>query len=149
MATKSTLGQVPYYNSAPTNAQAPWYSFNPSCFGTVPAHVYTLRFWNIDNVATAQITNSAYTNQQILTDSQYNPVDTGYVDISSYVRPGSNDVYIQLANTTDGWTISYDFQIDGISSSTYTCGVAGSVGCNNNAYVSGVVYTQHIVFQSP
>ena len=106
--------------------------------------VYTLRFYNIDDQMSGYITNSNYTDQLIM---QYNFLqDSGYVDISSYVEPGLNDILITDFNGPAGWTYGYDFQIDGV---TYDLGVCGNVnvyGCDNNAYTPGLVYSHDIVF---
>ncbi len=73
--------------------------------------VYTLRLFNVDDVLTASITNSSFTNSQFLS-ANFN-VDTGFFDLSSLVRPGTNTINLSLYNDHGGWTYGYDFKKDG------------------------------------
>src|SRR5258707_3687281 len=69
--------------------------------------VYTLRLFNVDDVLSASITNSSFTNSQFLS-ANFN-VDTGFFDLSSLVRPGTNTINLSLYNDHGGLTFGYYF----------------------------------------
>ena len=110
------------------------------------ASVYTLQFYNIDDTMTGYITNSSFSSQQILQANFLQ--NTGPVDISSFVRSGSNDLLVTDYNGPQGWTYGFDFKIDGVTYNSGVCGVANSVGCNNNdqSHTNQIVYSHDIVF---
>ncbi|HEY2009841.1 MAG TPA: hypothetical protein VGH23_12680 [Rhizomicrobium sp.] len=105
---------------------------------------FALQFYDVDDVLSAYITNSAYANQLILSE----PFGQSYapVDISAYVTPGSNDIFLQLYNGPAGWTYGYNFSINGVSYDSGDCGTFNVYGCNNNAYGSGYVWSHDITF---
>lgn len=112
-----------------------------------PAHaaaLFDLRFFNVDDTMTANITNSDFSDQKILEIgfSQNNP----YVDISSFVRPGSNTLAINLFNGPSGYTYGYDFRKDGVSIASGQCGIFNTFGCDNDSYAQGLVFTRNITF---
>jgi hypothetical protein len=126
------------------------YTIAISCFAfqLQGAPIYTLRFFNTDDVMSGFITNSSYTSQPILTGI-FN-TDTGNVDISSYVTAGSNTIYMQLLNDHSGWTYGYQFKIDGAIQAQDVCGVVTLTGCIFGDFTIGpAVFTQSIVFQGP
>src|SRR3954469_4610778 len=94
------------------------------------APVYTLRLFNVDDVLTAYITNSNFTHTQFLS-ANFN-VDTGFFDLSSFVRPGSNTLDLSLYNDHGGWTYGYDFRKDGVTVQSDSCGVVTLTGCNGS-----------------
>ena len=113
------------------------------------ASVYTLQFYNIDDTMTGYITNSGFSSQQILQATFLS--DTGPVDISSYVRSGSNDILVTDYNGPSGWTYGFVFQIDGVTYDSGVCGSANTIGCNNSdtTHTNQIVYSHDIVFDVP
>src|SRR2546428_9118534 len=94
------------------------------------APVYTLRLFNVDDVLTASITNSSFTNSQFLS-ANFN-VDTGFFNLSSLVRSGTNTINLSLYNDHGGWTYGYDFKKDGVTVESDSCGVVTLTGCNGS-----------------
>lgn len=111
--------------------------------------VFQLRLFNVDDIFTALITNSSFTNQQILQTAFGN--DSGLVDISSFVQPGTNLIHVSLFNDFGGWTYGFDFGINGTTFDSGSCGTTGVVGCNNNdqAHQHQIAFTHDIQFQGP
>lgn len=118
-------------------------TFCGPCFASP---VYDLRLYNVDDVLSAYIINANYSNQLILQELFLG--DTGYVNISSYIAPGANDIFLQLYNGPQGWTYGYDFTINGTTFDSGACGTINIFGCNNNEYVSGYVWSQDILFNA-
>jgi hypothetical protein len=110
---------------------------------------YTLRLFNVDDVMSAYITNADYTDQLVLQATFLQ--DTGNVDISRYIEPGLNDLLIQDYNFFQGWTYGYDFEINGASYASGSCGTANVFGCNDNAQGpdNQVVFSTNIQFDAP
>lgn len=108
------------------------------------APVYTLRLFNVDDVLTAYISNSTFTNSQFL-QANFN-TDTGFFDLSSLVRSGSNTINLSLYNDHGGWTYGYDFKKDGATVETDVCGVVTLTGCHNDRTIGQGVFTHAIVF---
>jgi hypothetical protein len=104
---------------------------------------------NIDDILSAFITNSAHTNDLVL--SANFTEDTGFVDISSFVTAGSNTLHLELQNFTEGsgYAYGYDFRIDGITFEAATCGIVNVVGCNGGDTTQGLVFSHDIVFSVP
>lgn len=126
-------------------------NFGRACLGLVASttiavsaasasSVYTLQFYNIDDTMTGYISNSAFSGQEVLQASFLQ--DTGPVDISSFVRPGSNDILVTDYNGPAGWTYGFDFKIDGVTYDSGVCGSANTIGCNN----SDVTHTIRLFF---
>jgi len=92
---------------------------------------YQVRLFNTDDQMTAQITNSSFTNQ--LVASSTFAVDNVTVDITAFVRPGSNVLNFLLTNTGGGWTWG-DEVTKNVSTVLHhdSCGTKGSVGCENS-----------------
>jgi hypothetical protein len=132
-------------------------SMSAVLLGTAPqasANTYTLQFFQIDDVMTASITNSAYNQQQMLQESfaAAGPV----VDISSFVQPGFNDIHITDCNGpcpgftgNAGWAYGYIFQVNGMTYASAQCGVFNTYGCNQNSYQQGIVFSTDITFTAP
>ena len=110
------------------------------------ADVYTLDFYNVDDLMTGYITNSKNIDTPILQVSFLG--NSGPVDISPYVTDGLNDIHIQEYNDYQGWTFGYTFAINGSTVSSGSCGVANYFGCNNNAQgpINAVVFATDIQF---
>jgi len=107
--------------------------------------VYTLRLFNVDDQLTAFITNSSFTNTQFL-QANFN-VDTGFFDLSSFVRAGANAINLNLLNDHGGWTYGYDFRKDGVTVESDVCGVVTLTGCNgSDTTVGPSVFTHQINF---
>jgi len=108
---------------------------------------YMLRLYNVDDVFSAYITNSSYSDQLVLQTSFLQ--DSGLVDISSYVRPGVNDLSLKLYNCCSGYSYAYEFLVDDNIYASGTCGTANVFGCNNDAYTLGDAWTDDIEFNAP
>jgi len=110
------------------------------------ASVYELQLFSVDDYMSAYITNSVYNQQLMLAE----PFGTNYpyVDISSYVEPGSNDITLALRNDIAGYAYTWNFTIDGVLYASGSCGNwnANAGGCNGNSYATGIVYTTDILF---
>jgi hypothetical protein len=106
---------------------------------------FTLRFFDVDDVLSAYITNSEFTNQLILRSS-FGEVTTD-VEFSDFVRSGVNTIHLELINTSpgQGWTYGYDFKVNGKSQDFDQCGTFNRVGCQNDES-QGVVWTHDIEF---
>jgi hypothetical protein len=111
------------------------------------APIFDLRFYNVDDVMNASITNAAFADQGVLQANFLE--DTRFVDISSIVRPGQNDLLLTDVNTTQGWTYGYDFRIDGVTYASDVCGIANSVGCDGGDTTLGTVFSRDIEFDVP
>ena len=111
------------------------------------ADTYTFDLFHVDDIAYAYISNSLYTNQ-LIASSGFSYQGTGYVDISSFVQPGTNVINIQNFNGPAGWAIAWDLQQNGVSIGSYACGNwnAPAGGCNNDSYQQGLVYNQNVSF---
>lgn len=108
------------------------------------ADIFDLRFFDVDDTMTAEISNSLFTNVEVnrANFSQDNP----YVDISSYVAPGANSLNIKLFNGPAGYTYGYDLRKNGVSIAMDQCGVWNTFGCDNDRYAQGLVFTRQISF---
>jgi hypothetical protein len=117
----------------------------PSYAGPILAtDTFALRVYDVDDVMSAFITNSSH-SQQLMFTANFNQ-DFGYVDISSYVTPGANDILLQLFNGPAGWTYGYDFTTNGTSFDAGHCGVFNTIGCNNSDLSKGLVWSHDINF---
>lgn len=105
---------------------------------------FALRLYDVDDVMSAYITNSTH-SQQLMFTANFGQ-DFGYVDISSYVTPGANDILLQLVNGPAGWTYGYDFTINGASFDAGHCGVFNTIGCNNSDLSQGLVWSHNVAF---
>lgn len=108
------------------------------------ADIFDLKFFNVDDTMTAEISNSLFTNVEVnrANFSQDNP----YIDISSYVAQGANTLNIKLFNGPAGYTYGYDLRKNGVSIATDHCGVWNTFGCENDRYGEGLVFTRQISF---
>ncbi len=115
--------------------------------GAVPASAstYLLKFYQVDDDMSAYITNSDY-NQELLFSKDFG-ADYDYVDISSYVRDGTNALTLTLINGIKGYTYGYDFKIDGVSYASGACGVFDTTGCDADSYDQGWVWSTNIKFK--
>jgi len=108
------------------------------------ADVFDLRFYDVDDEMTAEISNSAFSDALIYSIgfSKDNP----YFDFSEYVAPGLNTITIKVVNGSSGWSYGYDFRKNGVSFAADQCGDWNTFGCNNDSYGEGLVYTTQITF---
>jgi hypothetical protein len=113
----------------------------------IAAPIFDLRFYNVDDVMNASITNAAFADQGVLQANFLQ--DTGFVDISSFVRPGQNDLFLTDLNTIEGWTYGYDFRIDGVTYASDVCGTADIMGCEHDDATPGIVFSRDIGFNVP
>lgn len=109
------------------------------------ASTYLLKFYQVDDDMSAYITNSDY-NQELLFSKEFG-ADYDYVDISSYVRDGTNALTLTLINGIKGYTYGYDFKIDGVSYASGACGVFNTTGCDADSYDQGWVWSTNIKFK--
>jgi hypothetical protein len=117
-------------------------------FGLSPAQAPdALRLFNTDDTLEAYVTNSAHAGQLVLSNTFGN--DTGPVDIGSFVVPGANRFDLSLTNSIAGYTYGFEFTADGSIVDEGTCGVTGTVGCNDNNLARGTVFTHSLLFESP
>ena len=112
------------------------------------AATYTLSFFNVDDMMTGYITNSKFANKQIL---QIQFLQTGSIDFSKFVEPGKNSLLITDYNGPQGWTYGYNFQIDGQTYASDSCGTVNIYGCfaNEQGPNNQVVFTKTINFGAP
>lgn len=108
------------------------------------AATYSLRFFQVDDDLSAYITNSGFSHQLVL-HRGFGP-DYPYVDITPFVRNGSNTLDLELVNGPMGWTYGYDFRINDVTFASDACGIFNTHGCNNDAYGQGIVWTKSIQF---
>jgi hypothetical protein len=114
-------------------------------------NIFTLQLYNTDDLMTARITNSFY-NGQIVLQNAY-AQDTGAVNITSFVKPGLNDLNIQDYNNLGGWGYGYIFKENGVTIAQGSCGfittAPGAFGCNGNSQTqtNQVVFNTDIIFQ--
>ena len=110
------------------------------------ASVYELQLFSVDDYMSAYITNSTY-NQQLMFAEPFG-TNYPYVDVSSYVEPGNNDITLKLRNDIAGYAYTWNFTIDGVLYASASCGNwnANAGGCNGDSYATGIVYTTDILF---
>jgi len=108
------------------------------------APIYDLKFYKVDDVMSAYITNDSHENE-FMFSRPFGP-DYGYVDITSYITDGLNTIRLTLWNGIFGYTYGYDFRIDGQSYASYDCGIWNSYGCDSDRYGEGIVWTEEISF---
>jgi TonB family protein len=104
-----------------------------------------LRLYNVDDQLQASITNVAVNSETILSASERE--DTGFVDIGSRTRPGINSLSLKLTNYRGGYTYGYQLRSKSRIIDQMSCGSVGVVGCNNNDFRLGVVFTHTFSFQ--
>jgi hypothetical protein len=103
------------------------------------ADIFTLRLFNIDDHMSALVTNSLVSDELILqADFQQ---DTGFVDVSSFIAAGMNNITITDFNAGGIWSYGYDFQVNGVTVDEGSCGLAGISGCNGGDQSVGLVYS--------
>jgi hypothetical protein len=108
------------------------------------APIYDLKFYKVDDVMSAYITNESHENEFMFSRS-FGP-DYSYVDISSYITDGLNTILLTLENGPAGYTYGYDFRIEGQSYASDDCGIWNTFGCDNDRYETGIVWTEEISF---
>lgn len=106
--------------------------------------IFSLRLFNTDDTLRAYISNATYTHTPILTNGFM--ADTGLQDISSYLRPGSNRLELELQNLTSGYTYGYELRRDSAIIDSATCGQVGVAGCNSNDVQTGIVFEHSVTF---
>ncbi len=105
-----------------------------------------LRFYNVDDVLDAFMTNADYSSVPVLSAGFMQ--DTGVVDITPFTRSGGNSLLLRLTNGGSGWTYGYQFLIDSAIREQDACGTVNVFGCNGNDQTSGVVWTHTISFDN-
>jgi hypothetical protein len=103
------------------------------------ASVYTLRLFNADDLISAYVTNSSFDDALMLKAGLGE--DTGFVDVTEFIRPGDNNVLFTDFNAAGGWSYGFDFRKDGVTFDYGMCGVAGVSSCGNDLSV-GLVFSQ-------
>jgi hypothetical protein len=95
------------------------------------ADTYQVRLFNTDDVLNAYLTNSNVTS--LLVAHNTYGLDTGLVDITALVAPGTNTLDFNLDNLVGGyaWGVQVYTNTSTLLYQT-TCGTQGVVGCNNN-----------------
>lgn len=95
------------------------------------ADTYQVRLYNTDDALRAYLTNSNVTS--LLVASNTYGADTGLIDITALLAPGTNTLDFKLDNTQGGYT--WGVQVyKNTSTLLYhiECGVTGVSGCNSN-----------------
>jgi hypothetical protein len=105
---------------------------------------FTLAFYDVDDLLSAYLTNSEFSDHVILS-AAFGQV-TGDVDVSSYVRGGANAIRLDLINTVAGWTYGYAFKVNGVSVDAGQCGVFNTSGCQNSDLTSGLAWSRQLSF---
>ena len=103
------------------------------------ASIYTLRLFNADDLVSAYVTNSSFDNALML--SAAFGEDTGFVDVTGFIRPGDNNVLFTDLNAAGGWSYGFDLRKDGVTLDYGMCGVAGVSSCGDDQSV-GLVFSQ-------
>ena len=100
-------------------------------------HRYFLRLYNVDDIARATV------NGRQVAMVNYKQ-DSGWIDISWYLRDGVNTIEFTLENGRyGGWTYGFALQQDGYTIWDDSCGSnvgTDSIGCRNNDGTQGLVY---------
>ena len=120
--------------------------------------IYTMHFFHADDQMDGFITNSAH-NQTLFLTCNFG-ADCGVFDFTSFVTPGINTLTVQDFNGptvgplgpisgSAGYTYGFDFQIDGVTYDSASCGTFNTYGCNNDSYQTGLVYSHTIQFNGP
>jgi hypothetical protein len=101
-----------------------------------------IRLSNIDDNA------QAYVNGVLRLTAGYTQ-DTGFVDVSSSLQPGSNSLRFVLQNIGLGWTYNFEIRKDGATVFAEACGQVGVMGCMNNDGTLGTVYDKTVTVTVP
>ncbi|WP_293905788.1 PEPxxWA-CTERM sorting domain-containing protein, partial [Phenylobacterium sp.] len=101
---------------------------------------YTLRLFNADDLVSAYVANSEHPDQLMLQARLGE--DTGFVDISKFIRPGLNNITFTDFNAGGVWTYGFDLKADGVTIDAGVCGVVGVSGCRDNDMTVGLVFSQ-------
>ena len=103
---------------------------------------FQLKLWQTDDVMTASITNSAFTDYAFASMSfGYGP---NYYDFTSYVREGDNTINLKLVNGPSGYTMGWAILVSGNTVASFACGNFNTFGCNGDSYASGQVYNEDV-----
>lgn len=117
--------------------------------------IYTMRFFNVDDQMDGFISNNTHSESLFLSCNF--GADCGVFDFTSFVTPGLNTLTIQDYNGPStgpvgpvsgnaGYTYGFDFQINGVTYDSVSCGTFNTFGCDNNSYQTGLVYSHTIQF---
>ncbi|MBP1806593.1 hypothetical protein [Rubellimicrobium aerolatum] len=112
--------------------------------GAASASTYELKFFDVDDVMSAYISNDDLTEELMF--SRPFGHDYDYVDITSFVRDGLNTILLTLENGPSGYSYGYDFTIDGASYASGHCGIFNTYGCDADRYGTGEVWRTEIAF---
>ncbi|MEP6537131.1 MAG: PEP-CTERM sorting domain-containing protein [Bryobacteraceae bacterium] len=108
------------------------------------APVYTLRQFNVDDVLSAYITNSSFTNQFLLT-TLFGQDQT--IDFTAFTANGTNTINFVLTSDHGGWAYGFEVKKDAVVLDSGSCGTIMVIGCNNNDGATGTVYTHQTTFE--
>lgn len=95
-----------------------------------------IRVYNVDDLATVYLNGSLILTVPFKSSNQ--------VDITSQVRPGSNEVRLVLQNSKEGYTYGFEILQNRAAIFKQECGQVDVVGCGGNEFRTGTVY-EHIV----
>jgi hypothetical protein len=93
---------------------------------------YYLHLYNVDDTAKA-----AVNGVQVVQTDYYQ--DSGWIDITSYLKDGSNTILLTNENGPGGWTYGFEIKKDSNVILTDSCGTVGTAGCLQD-YTVGLVY---------
>ena len=94
---------------------------------------YYLRIYNVDDVAKAIVNNT-----QVKTVNYYQ--DSGWFDITQYLKEGDNSIELTVENSSAGWTYGFDLRQNDSNIWQDSCGNIGVAGCKSNDQTRGLVY---------
>jgi hypothetical protein len=101
---------------------------------------FQVRLYNVDDRATCWV------NGVKAVDAGYNE-DTGRVDITSFLHPGSNIITFKLVNDEGGYTWGFEIYCGSKVLWHDVVGTAGSKGANNDDTRTGSVYEASVNIQ--
>ncbi|KAA0253690.1 MAG: hypothetical protein EDX89_12895, partial [Acidobacteria bacterium] len=110
----------------------------PPDVSSTPPGLVALRLYNVDDTFAAYLTNDHVTRMPLLSASYGQ--DTGFVDITTSLTLGMNQITLELTNVFAGWTYGYQLSNGGTVIAQGACGSAGFSGCNED-YRTGLVYS--------
>ena len=111
---------------------------------------YTIRLPSLNDLS-LRISN-ADTEFKVSVDGsfvgQVNRSEDQTLDLSSFITFGSV-VNLDLYNYADGYTYTWELTQSGQELALETCGINGQIGCDNNAFVFGLVKSWVLNFDVP
>ena len=95
---------------------------------------YYVHLYNVDDTTKATVNNGL----QVVQTGYYQ--DSGWIDITSNLKDGSNTILLTNENGPGGWTYGFEIKKDSNVIFTESCGKVGTEGCMNNDGTQGIVY---------